>query len=101
MSDRKKARDEILRVLGEHRRELERLGVESLALFGSAARGDARDDSDVDLLVEFRDPVGLFEFLELRGYLESLLGCRVDLGMPDSLKPQLRASILQEAVYVP
>lgn len=101
MGDRKKARDEILRVLGEHRGELERLGVKSLALFGSAARGDAGDDSDVDLLVDFRHPVGLFEFLDLKGYLESLLGCRVDLGRPDSLKPQLRAAILEEAVYVP
>jgi len=95
-----KSREEILRVLGEHRPELERLGVKSLALFGSTVRGQAREDSDVDLLVEFRCPVGLFEFIELKEYLERLLGCRVDLGTSESLRVQLRKEVLQEAVYV-
>jgi predicted nucleotidyltransferase len=55
----------------------------------------------VDLLVEFQRPVGLFEFIDLKGYLEGLLGCRVDLGTPASLRPQLRDAVLREAVYVP
>jgi hypothetical protein len=77
------------------------MGVKSLALFGSAVRGEAREDSDVDLLVEFQRPVGLFEFIDLKGYLEDLLGCRVDLGTSASLRPQLRDAVLREAVYVP
>ncbi|MBI4572943.1 MAG: nucleotidyltransferase family protein [candidate division NC10 bacterium] len=101
MEHRGRNRDEIIRLLREHRPELERLGVKSLALFGSTARGEAREESDVDLLVEFQRPVGLFEFVDLKGYLENLLGCRVDLGTPASLKPQLRDPVLKEAVYVP
>ncbi|MBI4757976.1 MAG: nucleotidyltransferase family protein [Chloroflexi bacterium] len=93
-------RDEILRLLSEHRAELEQLGAKSLALFGSAARDEARQDSDVDLLVEFERPVGLFEFVDLKSYLENLLGCQVDLGTPASLKPRLRERVLKEAVYV-
>lgn len=84
--------------LREHRADLERLGVKSLALFGSAARGEARQDSDVDLLVEFSRPVGLFHFMEVKEFLEEVLGRRVDLVTPDALKPQLREAILEEAV---
>ena len=93
-------RDEILRILAEHRSNLEELGVKSLALFGSVARNEASRNSDVDLLVEFARPVGLFKFFDLQNYLESILGCKVDLGTPDSLKPALRERVLKEAVYV-
>jgi len=96
-----KTRDEIIQVLRERRSDLDRMGVKSLALFGSAVRGEARENSDVDLLVEFHRPVGLFEFIDLKGYLEGLLGCRVDLGTSASLRPQLRDAVLREAVYVP
>ena len=101
MSRQGKTRDEIIQVLRERRSDLDRMGVKSLALFGSAVRGEARENSDVDLLVEFHRPVGLFEFIDLKGYLEGLLGCRVDLGTSASLRPQLRDAVLREAVYVP
>ena len=89
---------ELLRVLREHRRELEAFGVKSLALFGSVAGDEAGPESDVDLLVEFREPVGLFRFLDVKAYLESLLQREVDLVTPDALKRQLREAILREAV---
>lgn len=92
-------RDEIIRILTEHRAELEELGVRSLSLFGSAARGETTSGSDVDLLVEFSVPVGLFRFLDVKAYLENLLGGEVDLVTPDALKRQLRDSILAEAVH--
>jgi len=92
-------RDDILRILRDHRDDLTRLGVKSLALFGSAARDEATRRSDVDLLVEFSRPVGLFEFIDVKDYLERLLGCRVDLVTRDALKPQLQQTILQEAVH--
>jgi uncharacterized protein len=91
-------REEALRRLAEHRSELERLGVRSLDLFGSLARGDARPDSDVDLLVEFAQPVGLFHFFRVQRELEAILGRRVDLVMKDAIKRQLRTRILAEAV---
>ncbi|MBI2940847.1 MAG: nucleotidyltransferase family protein [Chloroflexi bacterium] len=92
--------EETLRLLQAHWDEFARFGVKSLALFGSVARGEARAESDVDLLVEFNRPVGLFEFVALRDYLERILGRPVDLGTPDSLKPRLRDRVLREAVRV-
>lgn len=77
---------------------LKDFGVKSLLLFGSVARDEARADSDVDLLVEFDYPVGLFTFVRLKRYLEEILKSSVDLGTPDSLKPYLREPVLREAI---
>ena len=94
-------RDNVLHLLTEHRGELaQRFGVQSLALFGSVARDEASLTSDVDLLVEFNRPVGLFGLFALQNHLEALLGCAVDLGTPDSLKPRLKEHVLQEAIHV-
>ena len=64
------------------------------------ARDEAREESDVDLLVEFDRPIGLFEFARLQRQLGELLGHRVDLVTAAALEPQLRDSILREAVFV-
>ena len=93
-----KTEEEILQLLATHRTDLERFGVKSVAVFGSAARGELSPQSDIDLLVEFNRPVGLFAFFDLKQYLESLLKRRVDLTTPEALKPQLRDQILSEAV---
>jgi uncharacterized protein len=92
-------RGEILQLLKAHRQELARFAVKSLTIFGSVARDEARPDSDVDILVEFAEPVGLFEFVRLKNYLETLLDRPVDLVTPDALKEQLRERILKEAVH--
>jgi predicted nucleotidyltransferase len=92
-------RDEILRVLRDHQAELTGFGVRSLAVFGSVARDEAAADSDVDILVEFDEPVGLFEFVRLQMRLETLLGRRVDLVTRDALRTTMRDQILNEAVY--
>ena len=91
-------RDELVRILGEHRSELDAHGVQSLALFGSMARDEAGPESDVDLLVEYSRPVGLFEVVDLKEYLEKLLGRRVDLVLREDLKPRIRDRILGEAI---
>ncbi len=62
------------------------------------ARDEAEPASDVDILVEFGEPVGLFEFVALKNYLEGILGSPVDLVTEDALKRQLRDRILEEAV---
>ena len=90
----------VLSTLRAHQEDLSRMGVKSLALFGSVARNQALPGSDVDLLVEFEHSVGLFEFIGLQQYLESLLGCRVDLGTPRSLKPHVKDRVLREAILV-
>jgi hypothetical protein len=95
------SRQEVISTLQAQRAALrERFGVTRLTLFGSVARGDAVQGSDVDLLVEFDRPIGLFSFLELQHHLEALLGCGVDLGTPQSLKPRIRARVQAEAVPV-
>ena len=94
-------RETIIRILNEQQKTLaDRYSVKTLSLFGSVARGEARDDSDVDLLVEFNQPVGLFQFIELQQWLESLLGCKVDLGTPRSLKTSIKDQVLREAIRV-
>jgi uncharacterized protein len=94
-------RDDVLRILGEKKADLiERYPIASLSVFGSVARDEARIDSDVDMLVEFSQPVGLFKFIELQQHLESLLSCKVDLGTLSSLKSRIKEHILQEAIHV-
>ena len=91
----------MLQILKEKNAELARqFGVKTLALFGSVARNEATATSDVDLLVEFNRPVGYFGLFALQDYLEKLLGCSVDLGTPDSLKPYLKESIMGELIRV-
>ena len=95
-------RDDVIRILQEHRSErADRYGVKSLALFGSVARDEATAESDVDLLVEFGRPMGLFGLFTLQDHLEKLLYCSVDLGTRDSLKPRIRSQVLAECIDVP
>jgi predicted nucleotidyltransferase len=80
-------RHDAINLLNAHRDELAaKHGARSLSLFGSVARDQANDVSDVDLLVEFDRPVGLFGLFELQNRLEQLLGCPADVNTPDSLK---------------
>jgi predicted nucleotidyltransferase len=77
-----------------------RYHVRALKLFGSVARGEARPGSDVDVLVDFSEPVGLFVLLDLRRHLSEILGEPVDLGTEGSLRPRARDAILGEAILV-
>ncbi|MBI5855132.1 MAG: nucleotidyltransferase family protein [Nitrospirae bacterium] len=84
------------------RREMPKLReefrVEYLGLFGSYVQGTPRKGSDLDVLVEFREEPGLFEFLELESRLSRLLGVKVDLVMKGTLKPLIGRRILSEVV---
>ena len=93
-------RESILKLLRQNEIEIRSFGVESLALFGSVARGEQGPDSDVDLLVEFNQPTGLFGLIALQQYLENILNCPVDLATADSLKSRMRTKILKDCVYV-
>lgn len=96
-----KTRSEVIDALSKHKPELiDRFGVQSLALFGAVGRDQAMPNSDVDVLVEFGRPTGLFGLSSLQIYLETLLGCTVDLGTPKGLKPRMRERILAEKINV-
>lgn len=90
-------RDEVLAIVRAHWDELQEMGVITLSLFGSVARDEAGPDSDVDILVEVRRPMG-FGFFRIQEYLEEILGRRVDLTTPNGLHPRLRDRILSEAI---
>ena len=91
-------RQVVIQTLVNHQDQLKSFAVSTLLLFGSVARDEAHAKSDIDLLVEFEKPVGLFTFIELKEYLEEILNCSVDLGTPQSLRPHLREVVLKEAV---
>jgi len=94
------SRKKILKILADHRNLIEtRFDVASLSLFGSAAREEATEESDIDILVTFLNPPGIFGFLELKEYLENILGYSVDLVTKNALKKQLREQILKEVVH--
>jgi len=88
---RRLLRQEMPRLRGEH-------SVRSLEIFGSFVRGEASENSDLDLLVVFDDAPTLFGFIRIEDELSQLLGVKVDLVMKDGLKPALGARILAEAV---
>lgn len=94
-------RDEVIGFLSSHRQELEeRFLVRSLALFGSTARGEAGPESDVDILVEFRETPGLTEYMRLKFWLEDHLGRPVDLVMQKALKSWARPVVEAELIRV-
>lgn len=74
--------------------------IKTLGLFGSVARNEETEQSDIDLLVEFSEPVGFVTFIRLENFLSERLGTRVDLVTSDSLKPVIRQDVLAEVIYV-
>lgn len=86
-------RDEILRIAAKH-------GARNVRVFGSVARGEADQASDVDFLVEMESGRSLLDLGGLQVELESLLGCRVDVVTVRGLKARIRDQVLREAVAV-
>ena len=93
-----RTRDTVLKTLEEEGQALRRLGVRRLGLFGSVARDEGREASDLDFVVEL-DEKTFDRYMDLKLYLENLFDCSVDLVLADSIKPRLRSAILDEAVY--
>ena len=94
-------RDEIMDKLQAHKPTLaERFGVTGLALFGSYARDQATDGSDVDILVSFDGPATSKAYFGVQFYIEDLLGRPVDLVTDKALRPEFRPYVEREAVHV-
>jgi uncharacterized protein len=94
-------RDRIIQVLKEAEGELRALGVSRAALFGSAARGDQRPDSDIDIMVELSPDadISLFDYVGIVQYLEDLFPQRVDVANRAALKPLVRPQAERDALY--
>lgn len=76
-----------------------RFSVSRIGIFGSFARGEQTEASDIDILVEFSRPVGFFTFIELEEFLSAALRAPVDLVTPDALKPVIRDRVTAEVTY--
>ncbi|WP_457753268.1 type VII toxin-antitoxin system antitoxin protein adenylyltransferase MntA [Thermococcus sp.] len=93
--------DEIEAILQKHKKELEqKFKVKEIGIFGSYVRGEAKETSDVDILVDFYEVPSLLKFIELEEYLEEILGVKVDLVMKSALKPRIAEIVLREVVYI-
>jgi predicted nucleotidyltransferase len=94
-------RQQILAALTERRSEVAaRFGVKRLSLFGSAARDEMAEGSDVDVLVEFEGPATFRGYFDLKDYLEALLGRTVDLVTDGGLKPRARRHVERDLIRV-
>jgi predicted nucleotidyltransferase len=88
----------VLQQLEENRDKIRSFGVKRLGLFGSCARGEATQSSDLDFVVEL-EKKSFDAYMDLKDFLEELFGCKVDLVMKDAIKPRLREPILRETIY--
>lgn len=93
------SRDGLLQTIASLHQELgERYSVTRIGVFGSWARGDAEQDSDIDVLVELAEPT-FDHYMDLKFRLEEVLGRPVDLVMADTVKPRLKPIIEKEVIY--
>lgn len=91
--------DEIKKIIKEHEGILkEKYKVKEISIFGSYVRGEAKKSSDIDILIELGDGIGLLTFIEIEEYLSDILGIKVDLVEKEGLKPRIGQNILREAV---
>jgi predicted nucleotidyltransferase len=94
-------REAVIQTLRRHQQELQAAGIVHLRLFGSVARGEANENSDVDLVADFDRSrrYSLFAMAGLEQQLSDLLGVKVDLAPADTLREPVRAHVLREAVH--
>lgn len=95
-----KSLEEIKRILKDQGKVLnEKFKVKSIKIFGSYARNEQKEGSDIDMIVDFYEPIGL-EFVDLKEYLERILETKVDLVTPRAIRKQMKKSILKEAIKI-
>lgn len=96
-----KTLEDIKQILIRNRHLLqENYHVTELGIFGSYARGEQTEASDIDVLIDYRDAPTLFKLVELRDYLSQITGMKVDVVTKNGLKTRIRDRILSEVIYV-
>ncbi len=95
-----RSKEQLLKLVNEHQKEIQAFGVKRFGLFGSFVRGEPRPQSDIDILVEFEPGKKTFDnFVRLAFFLEDLFGRRVEMVTRESLSPYIGPHILQEVEY--
>ena len=96
-----KTLEEIKEVIQKHREEFrEQYGLKEIGIFGSYVKGEQKESSDIDMLIELEKPIGFVRFMRLENALSQLLGVRVEMVTRKALKPHIGKRILQEVKYV-
>ena len=90
----------VLTLLQQHRDDIKRLKVREMFVFGSLARDQVTDSSDIDVLVKFIDPPTFDMYMDLKFFLEDLLGGNIDLVTEDALRPELKDYIKKDLIRV-
>ena len=92
------ALQKILDLISRDKKNLARLKVKHIYIFGSFSRNEAKRGSDLDVIVEFSEPVGFFHFYDVKKHLEALLKKQVDLTMNDAIRPEFKKQIAKEMI---
>jgi len=93
--------DKIKKIINDHRQELkERFKITEIGIFGSYVRGEQKRRSDIDILVEFGEPVSLLDLVGAENYISDLIRTKVDLVPKKDVRPELKERILNEVVYI-
>ncbi len=88
-------------ILNKHRDELrEKYKISEIGIFGSYIRGEQKKESDIDILVEFSEPISLLDLIAAENYIADLVGRKVDLVPREDIRPELKQVILEEVVYI-
>jgi predicted nucleotidyltransferase len=96
-----KTLEEIKKLIGQYKQELkEKFKVKEIGIFGSTIRGERRQTSDIDLLVDFKDEADLFDLMGLGLFLEEKLNQRVDVVPKRAIKEEIKDRVLKEVVYL-
>jgi predicted nucleotidyltransferase len=96
-----KTLEEIKKLIGQYKQELEeRFKVKEIGIFGSTIRGERRQTSDIDLLVDFKDEADLFDLMGLGLFLEEKLNQRVDVVPKRAIREEIKDRVLKEVVYL-
>ncbi len=96
-----KTKEEILKILKDEFPYLkEEYGVKKIGVFGSYSRAEQDIESDVDILIQFKKPIGFFKFIAIEDYLSERLKAKVELVTEDALKPIIKPYVMEDVVYV-
>ena len=92
--------EKILQKIEENKEKMRKFGVKRIGLFGSYIKGEQKQKSDIDILVEFKKGMKTFDnYMELKFFLEDLFNCKVDLVITEALKPDLKSYVLENVRY--